>query len=54
MAALGAPRAQTVVGNRVVFADATGRGRGVVEMPRAGKAAQEMRALWVEVGGARG
>ena len=48
---LGAPRAQTVIGNRVVFAEATGQGKGVVEMPRAGKAAAEVRALWAELRG---
>ncbi|MBM9596374.1 ParA family partition ATPase [Roseitranquillus sediminis] len=54
VAALGdieAPRLVTMLGNRVVYAEATGQGRGVVEMTRAGKAAEEVRALWAEVRG---
>lgn len=46
---VGAPRAMTMVGNRVAFADATGRGLSVVETDRRGKAADEVRALWAEV-----
>lgn len=46
---LGAPRAATLVGNRVAFADAAGRGLGVAETDRRGKAAEETRALWAEV-----
>ena len=46
---LGAPRAQAVLGNRVAFAEATGRGASVVETDGRGKAAAEARALWLEV-----
>ena len=48
---MGAPRAETVLGNRVAFAEATGRGLGVTEMDRRGKAADEIRALWSEIDG---
>lgn len=46
---IGAERSGAVIGNRVGFADATGRGLGIVEADKRGKAAQEMRALWEEV-----
>lgn len=46
---LDAVRAATLVGNRVAFADASGRGASVVETDRRGKAAAEIRALWEEV-----
>lgn len=46
---LGAERVATLVGNRVAFADATGRGLSVLEADRRGKAAAEARALWEEV-----
>lgn len=46
---LDAVRAATLVGNRVAFADATGRGFSALEVDRRGKAAVEVRALWEEV-----
>jgi chromosome partitioning protein len=46
---VGAPRARTQVGNRVAFAEATGRGLGAIESDRRDKAADEARALWAEV-----
>lgn len=49
LGSLGAERAVTLVGNRVAFADATGRGLSVLESDRRGKAAAETRALWGEV-----
>ena len=46
---LDASRATTLIGNRVAFADATGRGLSVLEVDHRGKAAAEVRALWEEV-----
>lgn len=46
---LKADRADTTIGNRVAFADATGRGLSALETDRRGKAAGEVRALWEEV-----
>jgi chromosome partitioning protein len=52
--ALETARAGTVIGNRVAFADATGRGLGVIEADPRSKAAAEVRALWEEVRGRLG
>jgi len=41
--------AQTQIGNRVVFAEALGEGKGVAEMARTGLAAQEITALVDEI-----
>ncbi|MEO0829233.1 MAG: ParA family partition ATPase [Pseudomonadota bacterium] len=46
------PSAETVIGNRVVFAEALGEGLGVMEKQRKGPAALEMGALASEVLGA--
>jgi chromosome partitioning protein len=46
---LSAPVADTALGNRVVFAEALGQGRGVAEMARGGAAAAEIAALAEEV-----
>lgn len=46
---LGVGRAMTLIGNRVAFAEATGRGQSVLELEPRGKAAVEARALWEEV-----
>ena len=43
------PSAETVIGNRVVFAEALGEGLGVQEKQRTGPAAAEMSALAAEV-----
>lgn len=40
---------QTQIGNRVVFAEALGEGKGVAEMARTGLAAQEITALVDEI-----
>jgi chromosome partitioning protein len=45
----GAAIAAASVGNRIAFANAFLEGRGVTEMPRSGKAADEIRALAAEV-----
>ncbi len=49
IARTGAPRANVMIGNRVVFADATGHGSSAIEMERRGKAAAEITALWREL-----
>lgn len=49
VANVGAPRAETFIGNRVAFAEATGRGLSVLESDGRGKAADETRALWREI-----
>ena len=46
---IDAPRTAASLGNRVAYAEATGQGRGVVEVPRAGKSRDEVRALWSEL-----
>jgi cellulose biosynthesis protein BcsQ len=46
---LAADRARSVIGNRVAFAAATGRGLSVLETDSKGKAAADVRALWSEV-----
>lgn len=48
---LAAPLAETVLGNRVVFAEALGQGFGVSERQRNGPAAAEIGALWAEIAG---
>ncbi|MEL6210409.1 MAG: ParA family protein, partial [Pseudomonadota bacterium] len=45
MEALPAPVAATVLGNRVVYAEALGAGLGVCEKARTGAAAKEIEAL---------
>jgi chromosome partitioning protein len=50
MAALPAPVAATVLGNRVVYAESPGRGLGVAEADRGGPAAAEIGALADEIG----
>ncbi len=45
-----APRAQTVLGSRVVFAEVLGEGQGVTERGRTAPAAQEIEALVDEIG----
>lgn len=45
MAALDAPRAATVLANRVIYAEALGEGLGVMEKARSGPAAAEVAAL---------
>lgn len=49
MQKLDAPVAETVLGNRVVFAEALGEGFGVTERQRSGAAATEIAALWDEI-----
>lgn len=44
--------ASVMIGNRVVFAEAMGAGLGVVELRPSSPAANEIRALWREVGDA--
>lgn len=51
IAALGARRAEATLGNRVAFAEATGRGLSALETDRSGKAAAEVTALWRELEG---
>jgi chromosome partitioning protein len=46
----GAQIAATRIGNRIAFANAFMEGRGVTEIARSGKAAEEVRALAEEVG----
>lgn len=46
---LAAVRAETMIGNRVAFADATGHGLSVLESDRRSKAAADVRALWEEI-----
>jgi chromosome partitioning protein len=46
---LAVDRARSVIGNRVAFAAATGRGLSVLETDSRGKAAADVRALWSEV-----
>ena len=47
--AVGAPRAESRIGNRVAFAEATGCGLSAIEFDHRGKSAAEVRALWNEV-----
>ena len=47
---LHAPRARTVLGNRVIFAETLGEGLGVVEKDRGSAAAAEVEALVDEIG----
>ena len=47
---LHAPRARTVLGNRVIFAETLGEGLGVVEKDRGSAAAAEIEALVDEIG----
>ncbi len=54
MQGLDAPVAETVLGNRVVFAEALGQGFGVQERQRSGRAASEIAALWSEIAGILG
>ena len=49
MSGLQAAVADTVLGNRVAYAEALGTGRGVAEMPRAAAAAAEVEALGAEI-----
>ena len=49
MRGLDAPLAETVLGNRVLFAEALGQGFGVTEKARSGPAATEIAALWDEI-----
>ncbi len=49
MQSLEAPVAQTVLGNRVVFAEALGAGFGVSERQPSGRAAAEIAALAAEI-----
>jgi chromosome partitioning protein len=46
---LGATPLQSVLANRVIYAEALGRGLGVIEAKRTGPAADEVRTLAVEV-----
>ena len=45
-----APRAGTVLANRVIFAEVLGEGTGVTEKARSGPAAREVQALLDEIG----
>lgn len=49
MAEFDVPRAQTVLANRVIYAEALGEGLGVMEKARSGPAAAEIAALAAEV-----
>ena len=51
VAELGAGRLDASLANRVIYADALGRGLGVVEAKKSGPAADEVRALAQEVAG---
>ncbi|MFD0981065.1 ParA family partition ATPase [Tropicimonas aquimaris] len=51
MRGLEAPVAETILGNRVVFAEALGLGFGVTERQRRGAAAGEIAALAAEIAG---
>ncbi|NDR57235.1 ParA family partition ATPase [Aliiruegeria sabulilitoris] len=46
---LDAPVAETVLGNRVIYAEALGQGFGVTERQRNGAAAREIAELWAEI-----
>ena len=46
---LDVPTAETVIGNRVAFAETLGEGLGVVERARSGPAAVEVAALAAEI-----
>ncbi|WP_193141865.1 MULTISPECIES: ParA family partition ATPase [unclassified Meridianimarinicoccus] len=50
LSALSAPRAETVIANRVIFAEVLGEGTGVTEKTASGPAAQEIQALLDEIG----
>ena len=49
MAQIDAPMANTVIGNRVIYAEALGQGQSAVEMRKSSPAAKEIKALWAEV-----
>ena len=49
VAELGVGRLDTSLANRVIYADALGRGLGAVEAKKSGPAADEVRALAKEV-----
>lgn len=49
MQELDAPVAETVLGNRVIFAEALGKGFGVTERQRNSAAAREIAELWAEI-----
>jgi len=51
VAGLGATPLQATLANRVIYAEALGRGLGVMEVKRAGPAMQDVRALAGEVSG---
>ncbi|MEL6523955.1 MAG: ParA family partition ATPase [Pseudomonadota bacterium] len=52
MQELDVPKAQAVIGNRVVFAETLGEGLGVIERARTGPAAIEVSALLDEINAA--
>jgi chromosome partitioning protein len=47
---LDVPKAETVLANRVIFAEVLGEGTGVTEKARSGPAAQEIQTLLDEIG----
>lgn len=49
LSALGSPKAQTTLGNRVVFAEALGIGQGACEAARTNPATAEIAALAAEI-----
>ena len=49
LAEVDAPRAETVLGSRVIYAEVLGEGRGVTEKARTGPAAAEIGALTDEI-----
>ncbi|SDI92282.1 ParA family partition ATPase [Aliiruegeria lutimaris] len=49
MQELDAPVAETVLGNRVIYAEALGQGFGVTERQRNSAAAREIAELWAEI-----
>jgi chromosome partitioning protein len=49
LSALSSPRAQTTLGNRVVFAETLGVGLGVCEAARTNPATLEIAALAAEI-----
>ncbi|SFP36620.1 ParA family partition ATPase [Tranquillimonas alkanivorans] len=51
VAELDAGRANTIVRNRVIYAEALGDGSSALERKRTGPAADEVRALWSELSG---
>lgn len=54
IAAFDVPRAETVLANRVIYAEALGEGLGVMEKARSGPAAAEVAALVAEIEGLGG